>query len=251
MMGEMEFTDNTFLGGLNNMGEGVIKGIATIDIPEMDGFPEIEKFVNNGTFSPGASPGTLTVIGDFTSSSTSKLDVEINGMDQGVDCDLLTIQGDAVFKGNVDVTMGFEGNVNDEFIVVTTTGTITECSLEPTAISVFDGQQYDFDVKCRNNNEVVLTIVDKALGVDTNEIADAKILLFPNPTNDIITLRNDSGLNLQTATIFDNSGRVIKTVDLDGMGHDGTISLSNYESGHYFVKINSDHGSTVKRFIKL
>ena len=36
MMGEIEFTENTFLGGLNNMGEGVIKGIATIDLPNMD-----------------------------------------------------------------------------------------------------------------------------------------------------------------------------------------------------------------------
>lgn len=231
---------------LNNTIDGIIKGTATLEVSEFS-----NDFINDGTFAPGSSPGTLTFIGSFTSSSSSKLAVEINGLDQGVDYDLLTIQGNAVMDGIVDVTLGFEGNVNDEFIVATTTGTVTQCTLASTATSIFDGQQYDFDVKCRNNNEVVLTIVDKALGVDTNELADAKILLFPNPTNDIITLRNDSGLNLQTATIFDISGRVLKTVDLNGIGRDGAISLYNYESGHYFVKINSDDGSIVKRFIKL
>jgi len=252
MMGKMEFTENTFLGGLNNMGEGVIKGIATIDLPEMDPpVPGVEKFINSGTFSPGASAGTLIVIGDFTSSPSSKLAIEINGMNQGVNCDLLTIQGDAIFDGVLDITMGFEGNIDDEFIVATTTGNITQCTLAPAATSVFDGQQYDFDVKCRNNNEVVLTIVDKALGLGNDEIADAKISLFPNPTTSTISIQNDSEFNLKSASIFDLSGRILMTVDLNGMGRFKDFSLQNLKSGHYFVKINSDFGNVIRRFIKL
>jgi len=251
MMGEIEFTD-TFLGGLNNMGEGVIKGVATIDLPGMDPpVPGVEKFINSGTFSPGASPGTLIVIGDFTSSPSSKLAIEINGMNQGVNCDLLTIQGDAIFDGVLDVTMGIEGNINDKFVVVTTTGTITECSLESTTTSIYDGIQYNFDVACRNNNEVVLTIVDKTLGVDVNELTDANISLFPNPTTDIIRIKNNSEYDLVSATIIDIYGRVLETIELNEIGYDKVISLSDYASGHYFVKINSDLGNVIRRFIKL
>lgn len=231
---------------LNNTIDGVIKGTASIEVSATPG-----NFINDGSFAPGASPGTLNFIGDFTSSPSSILNVEFNGMDQGVNCDLLTIQGNALFDGTVNVTMGFEGKVNDEFIVATTTGTITQCTLASTATSIFDGQQYDFDVKCRNNNEVVLTIVDKALGVGINELADVKILLFPNPTNDIITIRNDSGLNLKSALIMDISGRILKSVNLNKLGRDGVISLQNFTSGHYFVKINSNDGNIVRRFIKL
>ncbi len=230
--------------GLNNSIEGIIKGTATINLPG-------SYFTNAGAFSPGASPGTLTVIGDFTSSPSSKLVIEINGMDQGVDCDLLTIQGDAIFDGVLDITMGFAGNINDEFIVVTTTGIITECSLASTATSIFEEIQYNFDVACRNDNEVVLTIVDKALGVDTNELWNANISLFPNPTSHMIILRNESEYKLRSALIIDIGGRILKSLDLNEMGRDKSISLRNYAIGHYFVKINSEGGSIVKRFIKL
>ena len=242
MMGELEFAGTL---GLNNLIDGIIKGIATVDLPV------ISSFTNEGTFEPGASPGTLTVQGDFTSNESSILVVELNGLAQGTEYDLLAIQGNAIMDGVVNVTMGFEGSINDEFIVASTTGTITQCTLVSTATSIFDGQQYDFNVACRNDNEVVLTIVDKALGIGTNELANVNILLFPNPASENITLRNDSDLILQSATIIDLRGRIIKTVDLTGMNHDGVISLNNYASGHYFVKINSDDGSIIKRFIKL
>ncbi len=234
---------------LNNTINGVIKGYAFIELPTT------ASFINNGVIEPGSSTGASTaillIIGDFTSSATSKLVIELDGLRPIFEHDLLVIQGNAIFNGIVDVTMGFEGNINDEFIVVTTTGTITECSLESTATGIFDGIQYNFDVKCRNNNEVVLKIVDKTLDVGTNELADAKILLFPNPTIDIITIKNDSELNLQTATIFDLSGRILATVDLNGMGRFKDFSLQNLKSGHYFVKINSDFGNVIRRFIKL
>jgi len=246
LAGEIEFYSSpSYPIQLNNSSEGIIKGTATIDLPELI------RFINNGTFSPGASPGTLTVIGDFTSSTSSKLAIEINGMNQGVDCDLLTIQGDAIFDGVLDVTMGIEGNINDKFVVVTTTGTITECSLESTATSIYDGIQYNFDVACRNNNEVVLTIVGKTLGVEANELTDANISLFPNPTTNIITIKNDSEFDLDSAMIMDVNGRILETIELNEIGHDKVISLSDYASGLYFVKINSNLGNVIRRFIKL
>jgi hypothetical protein len=225
MVGEIEFIGSF---GFNNTVDGVVKGIATLDLPPT------ANFTNDGTFSPGASPGVLTVIGDFKSTATSVLDIELNGMTQGVDYDLLAITGtNVIMDGSVNVIMGFEGFVNDEFIVATTTGTISQCALAPTAVSVHNGVQYDFSVACRNDNEVVLTITAKldiqnpdvftqniTVQLDANGNAMISPLDIDNGSSDNYSLTenldfsldvssfdcSDLGVNIVTLTVTDEAG---------------------------------------------
>ncbi len=91
--GTLDFVD--YGGPLINTQDGIIMGIATITIPGP------AKFTNDGTFAPGGSPGTLTVIGGFNSSSTSELQIEIYGPTQGTDYDLLAVQGNAIMVMNL------------------------------------------------------------------------------------------------------------------------------------------------------
>jgi Secretion system C-terminal sorting domain len=244
-IGELRFSDSDN-GGVEftNDVDGIVKGIATINLSGT--------FTNNGTYSPGASPGTLTVIGDYTSTSTSVLDVELNGLTQSSEYDLLAITGtNVVFDGSVNVTMGFEGNVNDEFIIATTTGTIMTCTLQSPTSASFGGNNYEFSVACRNNNEVVLTITGKTLGVEIFEFSEANILLFPNPTSSFITLKNNSNVDLLSAEIFDINGKIIQRIDLLGMTTNIDISLQNVSRGIYFIKINSNSRSITKKIVKL
>ena len=228
-----------------NSPEGIIKGTASIDISELTNYS------NEGAFSPGASPGTLTFIGDFTSSPSSKIDIELNGLNQGVEYDHLAIQGDAVLDGIVDVTMGFEGNINDEFTVVTTTGTINSCNLPMTTTAQFNGRHYDFSVECKNDDKLVLTIMDIALSVDTNQLSSSEVLLFPNPVDRGFILKNNGNEHLISAVIIDLNGRIVKEYDLSEMEKEQYISLSNYASGKYLIKIKSETQSITKYILKL
>ncbi len=230
---------------VNNEVDGIVRGIANVDITSAS------NFINNGTLSPGNSTGVLTVIGDFTSLATSKLDIEINGLIQGTEYDLLEIQGDAVLDGVVDITMGFNGKINDEFIIVNTSGTITDCNITSSATVEFNGNQYDFSVACRNNNEVVLTLTNITLGVDFNEATDKNILLFPNPVISDFTLRNISNQNLESASIIDLNGRLMEEINFEGVEKDKIITLQNYATGLYLIKINSETNSIVKKIVKL
>ncbi len=244
-------SDNTGIGGgidgggsFNNY--GTIKGNGVLYVND-----RYFNYSNSGTFEPGTSPGILTFIGEFSSSSTSKLDIELNGKDQGSEYDLLAIQGNAIFNGVVDITMGFEGKVNDEFIVATTTGTITQCNLASVTISEYNGYLYEFSVACRNNNEVVLTLANITLGIDNNDLSEKTIQLFPNPVSNNFTLRNNSDQNLITAKIIDLNGRIVENIDLKGMNKDKFISLQNYATGFYLIKIYSENSSIVKKIVKL
>jgi hypothetical protein len=242
--GTIKFYGN-YYSHFNNSPEGIINGIGAID------FSELTNYSNAGTFSPGASPGVLTFIGDFNSSSSSKLAVELNGLTQGVDYDLLEIQGDAILDGIVEVTMGFEGAINDEFVVAITTGTITSCNLVPTATAEFNGKNYFFDVACNSNKQVVLTISNITLGLESSEFIEKNIQIFPNPANLQFKIRNNSDYLLKNALLIDINGRVIEDINLDSAAIDNTISLLNYRPGLYFIKICANNNQIIKKIIKM
>lgn len=230
---------------LINTIDGILSGTATLTLPSA------VNFTNNGTFAPGGSPGILTVLGTYKSSTTSVLDVELNGLTSGTQYDVLAITGaNAIFDGRVTVTMGFDATIGNEFIIATTTGTISECNLATTTSAIYNGMQYDFSVACRNDNEVVLTITNVTLGMDDLNLSESSIVLFPNPSKDSIILKNKSNQQLVSATLLDMSGRVLSKIDLNSMNESVQIPMVTYASGTYFVKVEGLTGSIVKQVIK-
>ena len=61
--------------------------------------------VNNGLVSPGESPGTLFLTGDYTQSSTGDLLIELAGLNAGTDHDVFDISGEASLEGIVTVDL--------------------------------------------------------------------------------------------------------------------------------------------------
>jgi len=76
------------------------------------------------------------------------------------------------------------------------------------------------------------------------------IVLYPNPTDGQITLLNNSSIQLFKATIIDINGRVLQSVDLTNTGVETIFSIENLAIGIYFVKINTENISIVKRIVK-
>ncbi|QIE58149.1 T9SS type A sorting domain-containing protein [Rasiella rasia] len=91
--------------------------------------------------------------------------------------------------------------------------------------------------------------VEELLSVEDIALANG-IALDPNPTAGMLTLSNTSSLNLTDAIITDVNGRVISTIDLSGAGASTAISLERVATGLYFVRINSETASVVKRIVK-
>jgi len=153
MSGELEFRDGF---GLNNTVDGIIKGTASIDLPAP------ANFTNDGTFAPGGSPGTLTVLGTYKSTSSSVLNVELDGLVPGTEYDQLVITGtNAVFEGTVNVDLGFEANVGDAFTIATVSGVIDTKNLSSPVFSVYGCREYTFNISYPNDKSVVLTISNK------------------------------------------------------------------------------------------
>jgi fibronectin-binding autotransporter adhesin len=91
---------------------GELKGVGTIGGP----------VVCSGTLSPGASPGQLTVAGAIVLNSGARLRVELGGLTQVSEYDLLKADGIVALGGDLDLVFidGFEASVapGDLFFVV-------------------------------------------------------------------------------------------------------------------------------------
>lgn len=84
-----------------------------------------------------------------------------------------------------------------------------------------------------------------------NDFNNAKVILFPNPTNGIITVKNNFTEKIKKITVLSMLGKnVYKTSKLND--NDITIDLNHLPSGVYFVKIkwNNSTKSIEKIIIK-
>lgn len=225
-----------------NAFNGTVKGNGIFD------FTANSNFVNNGTYAPGSSPGTLTYQGNFDSESSSVLEVDLDGNTQGSEYDLLEIQGNADFKGTIDVNLQFNPEIDDEFVIATTTGTITNCALPATVEGRFGTSTYTFSVFCRNDNELVLTADSVVLGTEENDFANS-IVVYPNPVNNVLNIQNNSLSEIDVIAVFDVNGRLILK-ELENLKSNAELDLSELTTGMYFVEISSSEGTITKRIIK-
>ena len=84
-----------FSGALTQ--NGIITGSGTI----------IANITNNGTVRPDATPGGLTIQGNYTQTAAGRLEMRLAGADATLGHRSLTITGAAVFAGALDVTLVF------------------------------------------------------------------------------------------------------------------------------------------------
>ncbi|HQU70963.1 MAG TPA: Ig-like domain-containing protein [Calditrichia bacterium] len=99
---------------LNNESSGTIRGSGILS-------PVANSFVNEGTVSPGTSPGILTVNGTYPQGPSAVLDIEIGGYVPGTAYDRLTISSVAQLSGLLRVRFinGFTPATGDTFEVMT------------------------------------------------------------------------------------------------------------------------------------
>ena len=101
-----------------------------------------------------------------------------------------------------------------------------------------------------NEDTCTFTVtVEEILGLEDNEFYN-NLLLYPNPTTGEITLMNKTATELIDAVITDVNGRIISKIDLRKGGNVTNISLQSFAAGMYFIKINADNTTIVKRIIK-
>ena len=76
--------------------------------------------INNSVVSPGASPGLLTIAGNYTQTASGTLNIELGGTVAGTGYDRLAVSGTATLDGTLNVSLinGFNPAQGDAFQVL-------------------------------------------------------------------------------------------------------------------------------------
>ncbi|MCW5519765.1 M36 family metallopeptidase [Aureitalea sp. L0-47] len=93
-----------------------------------------------------------------------------------------------------------------------------------------------------------LEVVEILSNID-NQLAGA-IQLYPNPAQSELNLVNNSQERLSSVRITDVNGRVVQTAELNNSGTITTLSVENLSTGMYFVQIEAESATVVKRIVK-
>ena len=90
--------------------------------------------------------------------------------------------------------------------------------------------------------------VDFISGISENELAQL-VELFPNPTISTIELRLKSeDLHVKECKIYDMYGKLMKTIQINA--ETTSIDVTDFASGVYFVRMDSERGTISKKFVK-
>lgn len=121
------------------------------------------------------------------------------------------------------------------------------------SICMDDDEVYNLNYTDYNSNENVLIYTGEncdvltevpPLNVDSFESLSFKI--YPNPTQNSFSISTSSSVNISKVTIYNSIGQHLKSFSTDKSNFD----ISDFMSGIYFVKIETDQGSINERIIK-
>ncbi len=86
------------------------------------------------------------------------------------------------------------------------------------------------------------------LGVD-DKILEENVSVYPNPANDILNVKLSQNLEADIR-VFDTLGKLVVYQPNISISGSHSVSVSNLNSGIYFVRINTETGTVTKKFIK-
>jgi hypothetical protein len=97
-----------------------------------------------------------------------------------------------------------------------------------------------------SNHRLPVT-VSMALGVDDLEFSNY-FSLYPNPVDDVLNITVKDTIEISSVRIYNILGQLVLVIP--NAANTKTIDVSDFPSGNYFIKINTDKGTSNTKFIK-
>ena len=124
-----------------------------------------------------------------------------------------------------------------------------------TAANIGGQFNYDYIVTstvCPADTSTVLVIVDGSCDFTaTIETLEVNFRVYPNPTNSVVFVDNEMGLNIDKIELIDMSGRVVLSVQKGSFNNElAELNVANLTTGVYTVKMTAGQSSFNQRLIK-
>ncbi|MDD4529427.1 MAG: T9SS type A sorting domain-containing protein, partial [Bacteroidales bacterium] len=150
------------------------------------------------------------------------------------------------------IELSWEGE-EDNYIIYRNNDSLSMTSIRIYQDSnVVEGVNYCYKIKALNgycesdfSNEECKTF----LGINTIETNNFNAYLYPNPTNDKTILRVEDLKENALVRIYDLTGRLIKTLEINANDKELEIDVQNFTKGVYNIRICNSTINITKKLI--
>jgi hypothetical protein len=73
--------------------------------------------------------------------------------------------------------------------------------------------------------------------------------IYPNPANDVLNIETKQTISVTSINIYNTLGQIILVIP--NAQQTQSVDVSTLKTGNYFLKINSDRGSSSVKFVKM
>lgn len=122
--------------------------------------------------------------------------------------------------------------------------TQTGLLVSTTSLTFQDGNYINFMTNVNNCVGATAIRLNPLLSANENSI-DNKIILYPNPAKNNITIK--SATKIDSKELFDNNGRKVKAIFIDAL----TLDIQDLQSGVYFLKVTTNDLIQNLKFVKI
>ena len=208
------------------------------------GFKWPDGYVMDGVIAPGSSPGVLTVVGDFTTSSSAAFEIEIEGPNAGTQYDQVSVTETAELEGEINVSLGYLPANDASFEIIKSTE-IINCNFPAQVTASYNGTPYTFNVLCFNNS-VYLNGPGAILSTADNVLED--IAIYPNPVSSVLNIKSNV-ITKGNWELVNQLGQVVKTSKYES--NEVKINVNEIPIGLYLFKIEDDNlnAAVTKRIV--
>ena len=182
---------------------------------------------NSGTVSPGNSPGTITVNGDYTQEASGTLAIEIGSTTPGTEHDQLVVTGAATLGGTLTVTLinDFSPELGDSFTIMTY-GSVSSAFASVSLPSLDPGLKWGVSL----GSTTMRLIVEADGGSISGDV----------------TYTGSHGTNPITVGLFTNpDGAPVHTIDVGSATSVYPYSIVGIPDGSYYISalmdLNGNH----------
>jgi hypothetical protein len=127
------------------------------------------------------------------------------------------------------------------------------------SICMDDGEQNYLPATLYNSNLGVQIFggpnCDIPLEINTNSTSDfdlkKMVILYPNPATNTVNINCASGVSLQSISIYNPLGQIVKTLTDNEINTSSTIDVTALKTGTYLMEINATEGKVIKKFVKI
>jgi len=131
--------------------------------------------------------------------------------------------------------------------------TIESPTQENTVVTGLVKGKYTFNLTVSDSTEIISDkiIVDVIFATDIENSRNDKFILYPNPVENILFIKNPGVVSKTEISVYDPAGRLVLRKVYPIVNEDIQIDVTSLKKGYYIIKISSDKETKIQSIIKI